>query len=116
MQRNMAGFTLLEIMIALFILSVGLLGMARMETLSLRYQKDDLFRTIASLQINNLLEEVQVNSKERYQAERVALWRTTTTQLLPRGEGEIQTNGQRQTINIRWRSYEPEQIKMVIPE
>jgi len=47
-RRGQAGFTLIEVMIAVLVLGVGLLGFAMLQTMSVRYTKSAQNRTVAT--------------------------------------------------------------------
>lgn len=56
-----AGFTLLEILIALIILSIGLLGLAGLQANSLKNNNSAYQRTQASLLANEMLDRIRAN-------------------------------------------------------
>lgn len=56
-----AGFTLFEVLIALLVLSLGLLGMAGMQTMSLRNNHSAFLRSQASVLANDILDRMRVN-------------------------------------------------------
>lgn len=55
------GFSLLEVLISVAILSIGLLGLARMQTLSLQNSQSAYYRTQATLLAYDIAERVRVN-------------------------------------------------------
>lgn len=55
------GFTLLEVLIALFVLSVGLLGLATLQATSLRYNSDSYFRTQANVLAYDIMDRMRAN-------------------------------------------------------
>lgn len=55
------GFSLLEVLIALLILSVGLLGIAGLQTFSLRFNHQSYERTQATLLISDIYERIMAN-------------------------------------------------------
>lgn len=59
-----AGFSLLEVLIALVILAVGLLGLALLQTMNLRYTKGADQRTQAVNLAGELLDMMRANSSE----------------------------------------------------
>ncbi len=60
-QKKNTGVTLLEVLIALFVLSVGLLGMAGLQLTGLKNSYSAQNRTEAALQANNILERMRLN-------------------------------------------------------
>lgn len=55
------GFTLLEVLIALFVLSVGLLGLATLQATSLRYNSDSYFRTQSNVLAYDIMDRMRAN-------------------------------------------------------
>lgn len=60
-RRNAAGFSLLEVMIAVFVLGVGLLGFALMQTMNVRFAQSANHRTQATNLTYELLDQMRVN-------------------------------------------------------
>jgi type IV pilus assembly protein PilV len=56
-----AGFSLLEVMIALVVLAVGLLGLAAMQSFSLRYNNQSYQRTQATAAIQDMADRMRAN-------------------------------------------------------
>jgi type IV pilus assembly protein PilV len=61
------GFSLLEVMIALLVLSIGLLGIAGLQVFSLKYNHQSYERTQATLLINEIVDRMRAN-REAVQA------------------------------------------------
>ena len=55
------GFSLLEVLIALLVLSVGLLGIAGLQTFSLQFNHQSYERTQATLLISDMAERITAN-------------------------------------------------------
>jgi type IV pilus assembly protein PilV len=60
MNKN-KGFTLMEVLIALVILSIGLLGMAGMQLFSLKSSQSAYFQSQASYFANDILDKIRAN-------------------------------------------------------
>jgi type IV pilus assembly protein PilV len=60
-KNQQQGFTLLEVMVALFVLSVGLLGVAKLESLAYASTNVASKRSIAALQASSLAASMHVN-------------------------------------------------------
>lgn len=58
------GFSLLEVLIALLILALGILGAASLQLSALRYHSGSLHATQASLLANDLLERLRANPEQ----------------------------------------------------
>ena len=58
-----SGFTLLEVLITLIVLSVGLLGLAGLQTMSLRNNHDVYLRSQATIQAYDLIDRMRATSE-----------------------------------------------------
>jgi type IV pilus assembly protein PilV len=65
--RGQAGFTLLEVMIAVVILSVGLLGMALLQSTSLRAAQTTNERSQATMLVYEMMDMVRSNRRQASQ-------------------------------------------------
>ncbi len=109
------GMTLIEILISLLILSVGLLGMAGLQTVSLRNTQSAYQRTQAAVLSSDIVERVRANQQgveagsydnaagavtascnslsgctaAQMAANDVAEWKTALATTLPLGEGTV---------------------------
>jgi type IV pilus assembly protein PilV len=61
--RRQSGFTLLEVMIALVIFSIGLLGLAGLQAGGLRSNAQAQLRTIATIQAYDMAERIRANPR-----------------------------------------------------
>lgn len=59
--RGQGGFSLIEVMIAVFVLGIGLLGFALMQTMNVRFTQSANFRTQATNLSYELLDQMRVN-------------------------------------------------------
>lgn len=60
-QQQQTGFTLLEVLVALLILSFGLLGLAALQTFGLRFTHQSYERTQATYLIEDIVERMRAN-------------------------------------------------------
>lgn len=63
-RRNAAGFSMIEVLIALVVLAFGLLGLALLQTMNLRYTKSANQRTQAVNLSGELLDMMRSNRSE----------------------------------------------------
>lgn len=56
------GFTLIEVLVSLFVLSVGLLGLAALQATSLQYNTGSYFRTQATFLAYEIIDRMRANS------------------------------------------------------
>jgi type IV pilus assembly protein PilV len=59
--RREYGFSLIEVMIALLVLSIGLLGIAGLQTYSLKFNHQSYERTQATILISEMFEKILAN-------------------------------------------------------
>ena len=115
------GFSLIEVLIALFVLSIGLLGLAALQTTAFKFNHQSYERTQATIQAYDMLDRIRANSAGKnaglydtvssgyivpnYQncmaltctttqmAEYdISEWNTANASLLAEGAGQIATN------------------------
>jgi type IV pilus assembly protein PilV len=118
--------TLIEVLIALLVLSLGLLGLAGLQTVSLQYNTSAYYRTQATALTNGLADRMRSNRQgalaDLYNgafadpapacdpnplvggtpAQDLAAWRNALACQLPEGTGQITRNGAEFTIAVRW--------------
>ncbi len=100
----MKGFALLEILVALFILSFGLLSVAGMELAGLQQTEESYFQNIAILQLSSLLERLRVNQSSSARNHELIDWNTINSHLLPHGIGNYQCEKNICTVQIQWKT------------
>ena len=60
-RRKQRGMTLVEVLIAILIFAIGLLGIAALQVSGLRYTKGSQTRSIAAIQAENLVDRMRAN-------------------------------------------------------
>ncbi|MHB8727921.1 MAG: type IV pilus modification protein PilV [Sulfuricaulis sp.] len=63
--RRARGFSLVEVLVSLLVLSIGLLGLAALQTTSLRFNRQSYQRTQATLQAYDILDRMRANTLGR---------------------------------------------------
>ena len=58
------GVGLIEVLVAIFILSGGLMGLAALQTKSLRFNHEAYMRTVASILSSDMIDRLRANSEE----------------------------------------------------
>ena len=61
LSRRQTGFSLIEVMIAILVLGVGLLGFAMLQTMNLRFTQSANYRTQATNLAYDLLDQMRAN-------------------------------------------------------
>lgn len=62
LQSARRGFTLIEVLVALLVLSIGLLGLAALQNTALQFNTDSYQRTQATLLVYDILDRMRANS------------------------------------------------------
>jgi len=85
------GSTLIEVLIAMLLLAVGLLGMAGLQTLSLRTTHDAYLRTQATILAADGAERMRAGAQGSgtLSADELAAWQQAVATTLPLGSGEV---------------------------
>jgi type IV pilus assembly protein PilV len=121
------GVTLIEVLIALVVFSIGLLGLAGLQTVSLRFNTSAYYRTQATALAYGLADRMRANRQSALDgeyngdfevptpdcdpdaadgggapADDLAVWRNALACQLPEGNGAIASNGTEFTITVRW--------------
>ena len=61
LNKTQSGFTLLEVMVAIVVLSLGLLGLAGLQAASLRNNQAAYYRGIATQQTYDMADRIRAN-------------------------------------------------------
>ena len=124
------GFTLLEVLVAMVVLSIGLLGLSGMQTTSLRNNHSAFLRSQATVVTNDILDRMRANRDSAVAGDYDITYATATpatacaggsgcsatdvanrnlnewrayVQRLPEGEGEISVTAAGVTeVKVRW--------------
>lgn len=122
------GFTLLEVMVAVFVLSIGLLGLAQLQVVTLKTTQSADFKSQASILAVDMLNRMKANQNAAYAGNYaididadppdnqdttanmdLSQWRKTVARHLPDGSGSVACpvfnplNEFVCTITITWR-------------
>ncbi|WP_330110793.1 type IV pilus modification protein PilV [Methylophaga thalassica] len=107
MRTQQAGFTLLEVMVAVFVLAIGLLGMAHLQVTTLKANTTAGIKTQANILAGSILERMKANTTAAYAKNYDILfnqgtpagnsvsdtdlreWRAALAAYLPAGQGQV---------------------------
>lgn len=116
---GVAGYSLIEVLVALVVLSIGLLGLARMQLTGLRYANSAAERFEAVTSAHEILERMRANrnpalagdydvaiggtstSGGQAQAD-VEQWKASLAAALPGGDGSVEVVSRIATITVQW--------------
>lgn len=122
------GFTMLEALVALLVLSIGLLGLAMLQVQGMRFNSDAYFRTQATLLAYDIIERMRANIKGVDDGEYIKAppsgtvrdcdantcsnaelaaydldrWNKALSKVLPLDSATITKSGNDYTIKIKW--------------
>ncbi len=124
-RRTFAGFSLIEVLVALLVLSIGLLGLAGLQAHTVSFNHSAYMRSQATSLAYDMSDRMRANRQAARDgeydlayanpapscgalggntvAERdIAAWGSALACALPAGNGRIERNGERITITVRW--------------
>lgn len=114
------GFSLIEVMLALLVTSIGLLGLAALQTVSLKQNHDAYLRSQAVFLAHDMVERMRANRQQALSgaydvafgatggsglaADDLSQWQSAIGALLPAGQGAVDVDGARRiaTVSVRW--------------
>ena len=120
-----AGFSLIEVLIALLVLSVGLLGLAALQANTLQFNQSAYLRSQATNLAYDMADRMRANREAALAGaydegfadpvpacgdaaagtvveQDIDAWRNSLICALPTGNGSIDVNGGVVTITVRW--------------
>lgn len=131
------GLTLVEILVALLVLSIGMLGFAALQTTSLRFNTSAYYRTHATALAYDLADRMRANRQAARDGaytvafqdpppdcnaialgvgsvaeQDIAAWRNTLACRVPQSTGSVVPNGNEITVTVRWDDSQGQQPPM----
>lgn len=67
-MRKQQGFSLIELLVAVVILAVGILGIAGLQVVALQQNRGALYRAEATMLANDIMDRIRVNTNTTYTA------------------------------------------------
>jgi type IV pilus modification protein PilV len=101
----MKGFALIEVLVALLILSLGLFGIVGMQLSALRHSQDAYWHSLATTQLSSFFDSLRVNRSDTARAKELDRWNALNARLLPEGKGSYACNHVHCEIKVLWRSH-----------
>ena len=89
------GFSLIELMITLFVICFAVLALASAELSALRQTETAYYQSVAATQAASLIERLRANAD-------INEWHNENSRLLPQGKGNYQCNDTTCTVMIYW--------------
>lgn len=126
-RHRSLGFSLLEVLVAMGVLSIGLLGLAALQTASFRFNNQSFLKTQATVRTYDIIDRIRSNSAGTYaltltgtppsaptdcktslcSANDMALfdlnqWINSINTYLPQGQGAISVTTNRYVVTVSW--------------
>lgn len=98
----MNGFSLIEVMVSLLLLSIGLLAIAGMQITGVKYTHEAYLRSVAATQLSNMMERLRANRSSTLRGRDFMRWNAINAQILPEGEGRYFCQDNHCTVHISW--------------
>lgn len=96
------GFSLLEVLITLFIMAVGLLSLAALQIQGLRAAHGALLRTQAVALTTEMAERLRSDGANGPNTADIQDWQTRIAQVLPGGDGSVEFLAPPDAVRVRW--------------
>ena len=97
------GFSLVEVMVAALVLSLGLLGFAQGQLMAFRTSQQAYLLSLADLKNNELAERLRVCARQsRCAQQELSLWKAEVNKNFPDGRAQISTKDLNYQSKIQW--------------
>jgi prepilin-type N-terminal cleavage/methylation domain-containing protein len=100
--NHFAGFSLIEVLVSLLILSFILLGFDALEVYSLRQVRTAYVFSCANNQLNNMIERLRNINGDESIKDQIEQWNKENKIILPQGWGEVKGHFPDYDMSIYW--------------
>lgn len=100
--KSPPGFGLIEILIALFIFSFGILALLKLQWLTIQYSHQTILRAIAINQVNQFLEQLSVPAPILKEADWIKIWQQRNQQLIPASNTQVDFAVNNYHLKLHW--------------
>jgi len=109
LSGSQQGTSLLEVLIALALLSLGLLGFAEAELTALRQDQIAFGQSVSAVQVGNMADQLRACNDEQQRAASclhtaIADWQQQNSLLLPRANSSVSAQGGDYILKINWQT------------
>lgn len=108
------GFSLIEVLVSLFLLSFLLLGFDAIEISSLREERSAYFFSVATHQLHSIKERLCAASENPDIKKIMSVWNQENKMVLPEGKGKIEGNFPNYLLAISWGEMDWVRCKKII--
>ncbi len=108
----MKGFSLLEVLISLFILSVGLLALAKLQVAAMINIHEAYLQTLASVRLRSITAIIKTLPQDQLAGE-IQHWNAVNRERFPQGQSSVSVSGFHYRVLLSWyaRAYGIDQNK-----
>jgi type IV pilus assembly protein PilV len=90
-RRRQGGFTLIEVLVALLVFSLGVLGVVGMQARAVQFSTQAGDRARAAMLANEIVAQMWAQQSAKLDDDRIASWQKRTKDGLPSGAGTVTT-------------------------
>lgn len=101
MVKKFYGYTLLEVLVSLFLLSLLMLGLNSIQAVSLRNAHSASYSAIAAMQLQSMAERLKLLNDNEI-TEQVTYWNNQNKSMLPQGRGTVSGHFPSYHVVIYW--------------
>ncbi len=115
LSNRESGFSMLEVLISIFVLAIGLLGLLSLQMTSLKNNHSAQYRTSATVLAYDILDRMRLNRDADYSLTMSATpagtglkntdliaWVSDIATTLPSGDGSVSISGDIVTVIVQW--------------
>lgn len=102
MKTTISGFSFIEVLVSLLILSMMLLGLDASEYFAVRENRNAYFFSIATLQLQSMVERLKTLGTATGLDNQILIWNNQNQTVLPQGRGYISGQFPTYTITLFW--------------
>ena len=96
------GFSLLEVLVSVCIVSLGVISIAKLQLVGIKDSDNAMRRSVALTQLTNMAEILHANPPEHQLPKLINSWNQENARLLPLGRGEVNKHGNNYRVVVNW--------------
>jgi type IV pilus assembly protein PilV len=102
LRHRERGVTLIEVMVATLILSIGMLGLAGLYLSAVRASQDMRFRVLASVAAEDMGEHIRITGDDDAVDAYLTEWQADLGNRLPGGQGAVAPGTDSHVVTVTW--------------
>src|SRR4051812_45386948 len=112
MPNNSFGFSLIEVLVAWFLLTITTLSLLAFQNEILHLAHQSYLRHLAMNQLENIFERLRANHSPAMRIRELQAWNSQNSELLPKGSGNFDCSNSFCTVNVHWLNKESKTITL----